>query len=164
MPTSSTAQILGNNESFEPITSNLYICRTNAGEFQLINKYLVNDLINLNMWDRDMINQIIKNNGSIQNIHKIPMKMKKSYKTIWEIKQNRMLEMPADRGQYIDQSQSLNAFFVKLTISVLTSCHFYGWELGLKTGMYYLRSKPAENAIQFTVEKNETREYMQCSG
>jgi ribonucleoside-diphosphate reductase alpha subunit len=164
MPTASTAQILGNNESFEPITSNLYIRRTNAGEFQMINKYLVNDLINLNMWDGDMINQIIKNNGSIQNIDKIPMKMKKLYKTVWEIKQKQLLKMSADRGQYIDQSQSLNAFFVEPTISVLTSYHFYGWELGLKTGMYYLRSKPAANAIQFIVEKNETKECMQCSG
>lgn len=161
MPTASTASILSNNESIEPITSNMHIRRTKAGEFQIINRYLVDDLKKLNMWDSYMINEIFKNNGSIQNIDKIPDWMKRLYKTVWEISQKHLVNMAVDRGQYIDQSQSFNAFFAKPTVPLLTSFHFYGWKSGLKTGMYYLRSKPATNAIQFTVEK--TNECMKCS-
>ncbi|KAL3266470.1 hypothetical protein HHI36_010640 [Cryptolaemus montrouzieri] len=155
MPTASTAQILGNNESFEPYTSNIYTRRVLSGEFQVVNHHLLKDLIQLGLWDDVMKNQIIANCGSIQNIPSIPDEIKKLYKTVWEISQKVVLNMAADRGAFIDQSQSLNIHVEKPTYGVLTSIHFYGWRKGLKTGMYYLRTKPAAKPIQFTVDKQK---------
>lgn len=153
MPTASTSQILGNNECFEPYTSNIYVRRVLSGEFVVVNKHLLNDLIELNLWNDEMKNRIISNNGSIQKIEDIPDHIKEVYKTVWEIKQRTLIDMAADRGAFICQSQSLNLFVDAPTTSKLTSMHFYGWRKGLKTGMYYLRSKAASQAIQFTVEK-----------
>ena len=153
MPTASTSQILGNNECFEPYTSNIYVRRVLSGEFVVVNKHLLNDLIELNLWNDEMKNRIISNNGSIQKIEDIPDHIKEVYKTVWEIKQRTLIDMAADRGAFICQSQSLNLFVDAPTTSKLTSMHFYGWRKGLKTGMYYLRSKAASQAVQFTVEK-----------
>lgn len=155
MPTASTAQILGNNESFEPYTSNIYTRRVLSGEFQVVNHHLLKDLTDLRLWDDIMKNQIIANCGSIQNIPTIPDELKKIYKTVWEISQKVVLNMAADRGAFIDQSQSLNIHVEKPTYGVLSSIHFYGWRKGLKTGMYYLRTKPAARPIQFTVDKQK---------
>ena len=153
MPTASTSQILGNNECFEPYTSNIYVRRVLSGEFVVVNKHLLKDLVDLNLWNDEMKNYIMSHNGSIQNISNIPDNIKEIYKTVWEIKQRALIDMAADRGAYICQSQSLNLFMDAPTSSKLTSMHFYGWRKGLKTGMYYLRSKAASQAIQFTVEK-----------
>ncbi len=153
MPTASTSQILGNNECFEPYTSNIYVRRVLSGEFVVVNKHLLKDLIELNLWDDEMKNHIISHNGSIQKIDGIPAEIKEIYKTVWEIKQRTIIDMAADRGAYICQSQSLNLFVDAPTTSKLTSMHFYAWRKGLKTGMYYLRSKAASQAVQFTVEK-----------
>ena len=153
MPTASTSQILGNNECFEPYTSNIYVRRVLSGEFVVVNKHLLKDLVELNLWNDDMKNQIMSHNGSIQAIAEIPAPIKEIYKTVWEIKQRALIDMAADRGAYICQSQSLNLFVDAPTSSKLTSMHFYGWRKGLKTGMYYLRSKAAAQAVQFTVEK-----------
>lgn len=155
MPTASTAQILGNNESVEPYTSNIYTRRVLSGEFQVVNQHLINDLTDKNLWDDTMKNQIIANLGSIQNIPGIPDDLKKIYKTVWEISQKVILNLAADRGAFIDQSQSLNIHIEKPNYSVLSSMHFYGWRLGLKTGMYYLRTKAAAKPIQFTVDKSK---------
>lgn len=155
MPTASTAQILGNNESFEPFTSNIYSRRVLSGEFQVVNHHLLRDLVDLGLWDEDMKNALIENNGSVQNIPRIPGDLKAIYKTVWEIKQRRILEMAADRGAFIDQSQSLNVHIAEPTYDKLTSMHFHAWKLGLKTGMYYLRTKPAAQAIQFTLDKSK---------
>lgn len=159
MPTASTAQILGNNESFEPYTSNVYVRRVLSGEFQIVNPYLLKDLIKLNLWDDDMRNELIAKNGSVQEINRIPDELKALYKTVWEISQKTVLKMAADRGAFIDQSQSLNVHMAQPTTQKLTSMHFYAWDLGLKTGMYYLRSKPAVNALQFTVDKTRLQDY-----
>ena len=153
MPTASTSQILGNNECFEPYTSNIYVRRVLSGEFVVVNKHLLKDLVELNLWNDDMKNRIIQHNGSVQNIEEIPAEIKEIYKTVWEIKQRNIIDMAADRGAFICQSQSLNLFMDKPSVSKLTSMHFYGWRKGLKTGMYYLRSKAATQAVQFTVEK-----------
>jgi ribonucleoside-diphosphate reductase alpha chain len=153
MPTASTSQILGNNECFEPYTSNIYVRRVLSGEFVVVNKHLLKDLVELNLWNDEMKNQIIASNGSIQNIDAIPEQIKDIYKTVWEIKQRSLIDMSADRGAYICQSQSLNLFVDAPTTSKLTSMHFYAWKKGLKTGMYYLRTKAASQAVQFTVEK-----------
>ncbi|XP_071039590.1 ribonucleoside-diphosphate reductase large subunit [Parasteatoda tepidariorum] len=153
MPTASTAQILGNNESIEPYTSNIYTRRVLSGEFQVVNHHLLKDLTDLNLWDENMKNRLIASNGSIQKIDGIPEDLKKLYRTVWEIPQKNILKMAADRGAYIDQSQSLNVHIAEPNYGKITSMHFYGWHLGLKTGMYYLRTKPAVNAIQFTVDK-----------
>lgn len=153
MPTASTAQIMGNNESFEPYTSNVYNRRVLSGEFQVVNHHLLKDLTELDLWDDDMKNQIIANNGSIQTIESIPQTIRDLYKTVWEISQKTLIQMAADRGAFIDQSQSFNIHVAEPNYGKLTSIHFYGWKLGLKTGMYYLRTKPAVNAIQFTVDK-----------
>ncbi|GFS29568.1 ribonucleoside-diphosphate reductase large subunit [Nephila pilipes] len=158
MPTASTAQILGNNESIEPYTSNIYSRRVLSGEFQVVNHHLLKDLTDLDLWDENMKNRLIANNGSIQNIDDIPDNLKKLYRTVWEISQKSILKMAADRGAYIDQSQSLNVHIAEPNYGKITSMHFYGWHLGLKTGMYYLRSKPAVNAIQFTVDKKALKE------
>ena len=153
MPTATTSQIMGNNECFEPITSNIYVRRTIAGEFVVLNKYLVNDLMELDLWNEEIKNKIIYHQGSVQNLD-IPQKLKDLYKTVWEIKQKVLIDQSADRGQYICQSQSLNLFIEKPSIKSLSSMHFYGWKKGLKTGMYYLRTKPAAKAIQFTIDPN----------
>ena len=153
MPTASTSQILGNNECFEPYTSNIYVRRVLSGEFVVVNKHLLKDLVDLNLWTDDMKNHIMSHNGSIQKINAIPDEIKAIYKTVWEIKQRAIIDMAADRGAYICQSQSLNLFVDAPTAGKLTSMHFYGWKKGLKTGMYYLRTKAASQAVQFTVEK-----------
>ncbi len=153
MPTASTSQILGNNECFEPYTSNIYTRRVLSGEFIIVNKHLLKDLVNLGLWNNTMKNKIITANGSIQHIEEIPADIRELYKTVWEIKQRNLIDMAADRGAYICQSQSLNLFVDSPTNSKLTSMHFYAWKKGLKTGMYYLRSQAATQAVQFTVEK-----------
>jgi ribonucleoside-diphosphate reductase alpha chain len=152
MPTASTSQILGNNECFEPYTTNIYTRRVLSGEFIVVNKHLLKDLIQLGMWSEDMKNAIIANNGSIQAIDGIPQDVKELYKTAWEIKQKSIIEMSADRGAFIDQSQSLNLFMEDPSYKKMTAAHFYAWERGLKTGMYYLRSRPAVDPIKFTVD------------
>jgi len=151
MPTASTAQILGNNECFEPYTSNIYSRRVLAGEFAVVNKHLLKDLIQHNLWDARMREEIIRLNGSIQTIERIPEALKDLYRTAWEIKQRALIDMAVDRGAFICQSQSLNMFVGDPTTGKLSSMHFYGWERGLKTGMYYLRTKAAADAIKFTV-------------
>ena len=153
MPTASTSQILGNNECFEPYTSNIYARRVLSGEFAVVNKHLLKDLIKLNLWNESMKNKLISANGSVQNIPEIPQNLKDLYKTVWEIKQKTILEMAADRGAYICQSQSLNIHIQDVNFGKLTSMHFHAWKLGLKTGMYYLRTKAAADAIKFTIEK-----------
>ena len=153
MPTASTAQILGNNECFEPYTSNIYTRRVLSGEFIIVNKHLLRDLTKLGMWDDDMKNRIISANGSIQNIKEIPENLKALYRTAWEISQRAIVDMSADRGAFICQSQSLNVFMENVNTAKLTSMHFYSWKKGLKTGMYYLRTKAATDAIKFTVDK-----------
>jgi ribonucleoside-diphosphate reductase alpha chain len=153
MPTASTSQILGNNECFEPYTSNIYTRRVLSGEFVVVNKHLMKDLIKLNLWNDKIKNEVITNNGSIQDVASIPQNIKDLYKTVWEIKQKSLLEMSADRGAYICQSQSLNVHMQDPNFGKLTSLHFHAWKLGLKTGMYYLRTKAAADAIKFTVEK-----------
>ncbi|MGN8058353.1 ribonucleoside-diphosphate reductase subunit alpha [Pedobacter borealis] len=152
MPTASTSQILGNNECFEPYTSNIYTRRVLSGEFVVVNKHLLKDLVALGLWNNDMKNQIILANGSIQAIDSIPDYIKELYKTVWEIKMRNIIDMAADRGAYICQSQSLNLFVNAPNTSKLTSMHFYAWEKGLKTGMYYLRTQAASQAVKFTVE------------
>ena len=158
MPTASTSQIFGNNECFEPYTSNIYTRRVLSGEFIIVNKHLLKDLVSLGLWTNVMKNNIIAANGSIQHIEEIPADVKELYKTVWEIKQRNLIDMAADRGAYICQSQSLNLFVDNPTTSKLTSMHFYGWKKGLKTGMYYLRSQAATQAVQFTVEKQGSKE------
>jgi ribonucleoside-diphosphate reductase alpha chain len=158
MPTASTAQILGNNECFEPYTSNIYTRRVLSGEFIIVNKHLLKDLVKAGLWNKDMRQKIMTANGSIQNINEIPQYLKDLYKTAWEISQKAIIEQAADRGAYICQSQSLNIFMENANFGKLTSMHFYGWEKGLKTGMYYLRTKAATDAIKFTVEKSVAAE------
>lgn len=162
MPTASTSQILGNNECFEPYTSNIYSRRTLSGEFVVVNHHLLRDLVALGLWDDAMKNRLIAANGSIQHIDTIPQNIKDLYKTAWELSQKTILDMAADRGAFICQSQSMNIFMENATFSKLTSMHFYGWKKGLKTGMYYLRTKAAADAIKFTVEK-ESKEAHQPS-
>jgi len=153
MPTASTSQILGNNECFEPYTSNLYTRRVLSGEFIVVNKHLLVDLVKLGLWNEDVKNAIMANNGSIQSIEGIPENIKELYKTVWEMSMKDIIDMAADRGQFIDQSQSLNLFVESPNMGKLTSMHFYAWKKGLKTGMYYLRTKAASAAIKFTVKK-----------
>ena len=152
MPTASTSQILGNNECFEPYTTNIYLRRTLAGEFVVVNKHLVNDLKNIGIWSKEMKDLMVKANGSVQNIIDIPQNLKDLYKTVWEMSQKTIIDMAADRGVYIDQSQSMNLFVESPTISKLSSMHMYAWKTGLKTGMYYLRSKAKSRPIQFSLE------------
>jgi ribonucleoside-diphosphate reductase alpha chain len=154
MPTASTSQILGNNECFEPYTSNMYTRRVLSGEFVVVNKHLLNDLIELGLWNENMKNKLQAADGSVQNIKEIPDNIKEIYKTAWELKQKSILEMAADRGAFICQSQSLNVFVTEPNFGKLTSMHFYAWKLGLKTGMYYLRTQAASSAIKFTVDTN----------
>jgi len=152
MPTASTAQILGNNECFEPYTTNIYLRRTLAGEFVVVNRHLVDDLKNIGLWSKDMKDIMVKAGGSIQNIADIPDDIKKLYRTVWEIKMKDIIDMAADRGRFIDQSQSMNLFMESPTMSKLSSMHMYAWKQGLKTGMYYLRSKAKARPIQFSLE------------
>ncbi len=152
MPTASTSQILGNNECFEPYTSNIYTRRTLSGEFVIVNKHLMTDLIALGLWSDEMKQRLIAANGSVQEIKEIPQNIKDLYQTVWEVKQKDLIDMAADRGAYIDQSQSFNVHVQNPNFGKLTSMHFYSWKKGLKTGMYYLRTKAATDAIKFTVD------------
>ena len=157
MPTASTSQILGNNECFEPYTSNIYSRRVLAGEFQVVNPWLLKDLVDMGLWSDNMKNRIIADGGSIQNIPNIPADIKALYKTVWEISQRAIVQMAADRGAFIDQSQSLNIHIKEPTMGKITSMHFAGWKLGLKTGMYYLRTMAASAPIQFTVDQEQLK-------
>jgi ribonucleoside-diphosphate reductase alpha chain len=156
MPTASTSQILGFNECIEPITSNIYSRRTLAGEFILVNKYLMHDLLAIDMWNENLKNNIIANNGSIQHMENIPLEIREKYKTVWEIPMRHLIDMSADRGAYICQSQSLNLWLEDPNYNTLTSMHFYGWSKGLKTGIYYLRRRPKHQAQQFTIEPQKS--------
>jgi len=158
MPTASTSQILGNNEAFEPYTSNIYTRRVLSGEFIVVNKHLLEDLVELNLWDNDMKEEIMRANGSIQHIDAIPQELKDLYKTVWELSMKDIIDMSRQRGYFVDQSQSLNLFMQDANYAKLTSMHFYAWKSGLKTGMYYLRTKSAVNAIQFTISKSKKEE------
>ncbi len=153
MPTASTSQILGNNECFEPYTSNVYTRRTLSGEFIIVNKHLMKDLMSLGLWSETMRQKLIATNGSVQPIAEIPQNIKDIYRTVWEISQKSIIDMSADRGAYICQSQSLNIHLTNPNFGKLTSMHFYAWKKGLKTGMYYLRSTAAADAIKFTLDK-----------
>ena len=153
MPTASTSQILGNNECFEPYTSNIYTRRVLSGEFIVVNKHLLEDLVQLGLWNEEMKQELMRNNGSIQNIETIPGNIKELYRTVWEMSMKDIIDMSRHRGYFIDQSQSLNLFMEGATMAKLTSMHFYGWKSGLKTGMYYLRTKSAVDAIKFTLDK-----------
>ncbi|CAM6111256.1 unnamed protein product [Calypogeia fissa] len=158
MPTASTSQILGNNECFEPYTSNIYTRRVLSGEFMVVNKHLLNDLNDLGLWNPELKNKLIKYGGSVQNLNELPSNLKSIYKTVWEIKQRSLVDMAADRGAFIDQSQSLNIHMESPNFGKLTSLHFYTWSKGLKTGMYYLRSRPAADAIKITVDSSKVVE------
>jgi ribonucleoside-diphosphate reductase alpha chain len=160
MPTASTSQILGNNECIEPYTSNIYTRRTLSGEYIVVNKHLLNDLIRLNLWDEEMKEALIANNGSVQHIEGLPQELKDRYKTVWEISQKAIIDMSADRGAYICQSQSLNLFMENANMAKLSSMHFYAWQKGLKTGMYYLRSKAAVEPIKFTLGEKHQRKFV----
>lgn len=155
MPTASTSQILGVNECFEPFASNLYVRRVKAGEFIIVNPHLIQDLTDLGLWNENVRNQLMRDGGSVAKIDSIPDNLKELYKTVWEMKMKDVIDMAADRGKFIDQSQSLNLFMAVPTANKLTAMHFYAWKKGLKTGIYYLRTRPAVNAIQFTVSKND---------
>jgi len=158
MPTASTSQILGNNECFEPYTSNIYTRRVLSGEFIVVNKHLLEDLVELGLWNDSLKNEIMRANGSVQNVDVIPQDIKDLYKTVWELSMKDIIDMSRQRGYFIDQSQSLNLFLEGATMAKLTSMHFYAWKSGLKTGMYYLRTKSAVDAIKFTVEKSKKSE------
>ena len=155
MPTASTSQILGNNECFEPYTSNIYTRRVLSGEFIVVNKHLLEDLVNLGLWNEDMKQKLMQANGSIQQIEGIPDDIKELYKTVWEMSMKDIIDMSRHRGYFIDQSQSLNLFMEGATMAKLTSMHFYAWKSGLKTGMYYLRTKSAVDAIKFTLDNTK---------
>lgn len=155
MPTASTAQILGNNESTEPFTSNIYNRRVLAGEFTVVNKHLLRELTSMGIWTESVRNRIIADHGSVQNVPEIPKEMRDVYKTVWEIPQRVILDMAADRAPFICQSQSMNVHIAEPNSSKLTSMHFYAWKKGLKTGMYYLRTRPKADAIQFTVDQEQ---------
>jgi len=158
MPTASTSQILGNNEAFEPYTSNIYTRRTLSGEFIVVNKHLLEDLVELGLWNENLKQEIMRDNGSVQNIEVIPQHIKDLYKTVWEMSMRDILDMSRQRGYFIDQSQSLNLFMENANVAKLTSMHFYAWQSGLKTGMYYLRTKSAVDAIKFTLNNDKKAE------
>ena len=158
MPTASTSQILGNNECFEPYTSNIYTRRVLSGEFIVVNKHLLEDLVERGLWNEDMKQELMRNNGSVQNIEAIPQDLKELYRTVWEMSMKDIIDMSRQRGYFIDQSQSLNLFMEGATMAKLTSMHFYGWKSGLKTGMYYLRTKSAVDAIKFTLDNKAKAE------
>jgi ribonucleoside-diphosphate reductase alpha chain len=155
MPTASTSQILGNNECFEPFTSNIYVRRTIAGEFVCINKFLLRELIELDLWTDDIKNSIIRQNGSVQGVKGIPKALQEKYKIVWEIPMKHILEMAADRGAFICQSQSTNLWMKEPTYNKLTAMHFFAWKKGLKTGIYYLRTKAKAAPQQFTIEPDK---------
>ncbi len=161
MPTASSSQILGNNEAFEAFTTNIGVRKTLAGEFVVLNKHLIYDLIELNLWNTELKNKIIEHNGSIQNIDGIPDDIKEIYKTVWEIGNKTLIDMSAGRGKYICQSQSLNLFMAEPDFRKITSMHFYSWKKGLKTGMYYLRTKAVSHAQKFTIEPK--KKVLACS-
>jgi ribonucleoside-diphosphate reductase subunit M1 len=163
MPTASTSQILGFNECFEPFTSNIYSRRTLAGEFVLTNKYLMRELIDMGLWNTELKNNIIANNGSVQHIENIPEALKLKYRTVWEIPMRHIIDMAAERGAFICQSQSLNLWQEDPNYNSLTSMHFYAWSKGLKTGMYYLRRRGKHKAQQFTIEPKKAEECIACS-
>jgi ribonucleoside-diphosphate reductase alpha chain len=162
MPTASTSQILGYNECIEPFTTNIYVRRTLAGEFTVVNKYLIKDLMKCDLWTPEMKDRIIEADGSIQGIQEIPQKLKELYKTVWEIKQRTLIDMAADRGAFICQSQSLNLFLQEPTISRLSSMHFHAWKRGLKTGIYYLRTKAVVKAIKFSLDVSAGQSETDC--
>jgi ribonucleotide reductase alpha subunit len=152
MPTASTSQIMGCNEAFEPITSNLYVRKTLAGEFIVVNEHLVRDLLSLHLWDKEMYEEILYYNGSIQSIHRIPTEIKELYKTAYEIKMVKVLKQAVERGPFIDQTQSMNLFMKTPSFDTLNNALFYGWTHGLKTGMYYLRTQPVQSSIKFGID------------
>jgi ribonucleoside-diphosphate reductase alpha chain len=154
MPTASTSQILGNNEAFEPYTSNIYTRRVLSGEFIVVNKHLLNDLVGLGLWNETLKQELMRNNGSVQDLN-IPQDLKELYKTVWEMSMKDIIDMSRQRGYFVDQSQSLNLFMQNANYSKLTSMHFYAWQSGLKTGMYYLRTKAAVDAIKFTLNNDK---------
>jgi ribonucleoside-diphosphate reductase alpha chain len=158
MPTASTSQILGNNEAFEPYTSNIYTRRVLSGEFIVVNKHLLNDLVERGLWNETLKQEIMRHNGSVQNIERIPSDLKELYKTVWEMSMKDIIDMSRHRGYFIDQSQSLNLFMQDANYAKLTSMHFYAWKSGLKTGMYYLRTKSAVDAIKFTLNNDKQAE------
>jgi ribonucleotide reductase alpha subunit len=158
MPTASTSQILGNNECFEPITSNIYSRKTLAGDFILVNKYLVEDLLKLGLWNEEMKNSIIANKGSVSHIQVLSQEVKDKYKTVWEMSMKEIINMARDRGVYICQSQSLNLWVEDPDSKILTNMHFYSWKAGLKTGIYYLRRKAKHQAQQFTIEPESKKQ------
>ena len=158
MPTASTSQILGNNECFEPYTNNIYTRQTGAGTFIIINKHLVEDLINLGLWSKDMKDRIIINNGSIQNIPEIPQHIKALYKTVWELKQKWLIDHAAARGPYICQTQSMNLFMSDPTMAKISKMHMYSWKKGLKTGIYYLRTKFKTTGDKFSIDIDKLRQ------
>jgi ribonucleoside-diphosphate reductase alpha chain len=158
MPTASTSQILGNNEAFEPYTSNLYTRRVLSGEFIVVNKHLLEDLVKRGLWNEDIKQEIMRHNGSVQNIDSIPQDLKDLYQTVWEMSMKDIIDMSRQRGYFIDQSQSLNLFMQDANYAKLTSMHFYAWKSGLKTGMYYLRTKSAVDAIKFTLKNDKKAE------
>jgi ribonucleoside-diphosphate reductase alpha chain len=157
MPTASTSQILGNNEAFEPYTSNIYTRRVLSGEFIVVNKHLLEDLVKRGLWTEDLKQQLMRNNGSVQDLD-IPQDLKELYKTVWEMSMKDIIDMSRHRGSFIDQSQSLNLFMQDANYAKLTSMHFYAWQSGLKTGMYYLRTKAAVDAIKFTLNNDKKAE------
>jgi ribonucleotide reductase alpha subunit len=164
MPTASTSQILGFNECIEPFTTNIYTRRVLAGEFTIINKHLMNELLTLKLWNDTLKQKIISNGGSVNGINEIPGPLQYLYRTVWELKMKDLVDMAADRGAYIDQSQSFNAFMEVPNKAKITSMHFYGWKKGLKTGMYYLRTRPAVNAIQFTIDQSVVKKEIISDG
>jgi ribonucleoside-diphosphate reductase alpha chain len=157
MPTASTSQILGNNEAFEPYTSNIYTRRVLSGEFIVVNKHLLNDLVERGLWNETLKQELMRNNGSVQDLN-IPEDLKELYKTVWEMSMKDIIDMSRHRGYFIDQSQSLNLFMQDANYAKLTSMHFYAWKSGLKTGMYYLRTKAAVDAIKFTLNNDKKAE------
>jgi ribonucleoside-diphosphate reductase alpha chain len=157
MPTASTSQILGNNEAFEPYTSNIYTRRVLSGEFIVVNKHLLNDLVERGLWNETLKQELMRNNGSVQDLD-IPKDLKELYKTVWEMSMKDIIDMSRQRGYFVDQSQSLNLFMQNANYSKLTSMHFYAWQSGLKTGMYYLRTKAAVDAIKFTLNNDKKAE------
>jgi ribonucleotide reductase alpha subunit len=164
MPTASTSQILGNNECFEPYTSNLYTRRTLAGEFLVVNKHLMKELVDLGLWSIALKDKIVEHKGSVQNIPEVPDDVKKRYKIAWEIPMKHVIDMAKDRGAFICQSQSMNLWIEDPNYKILTSMHLYSWKSGLKTGMYYLRRKAKHQAQQFTIVPEQKADCLMCSG
>jgi ribonucleotide reductase alpha subunit len=157
MPTASSSQLINSNEAFEPFTSNIYTRSTHSGEFIVVNKHLYRDLKDIDMWNKELVDQIISQNGSIQDIEQIPLQIRNRYKTVWELSQKVIIDLAADRAPFIDQTQSMNIFVERPTYAKLSSMHMYGWKQGLKTGSYYIRSKPARDAVKFTVASSNNK-------